>query len=331
MVVVELNGDGIDDLVVATYSDNVIWTFLGDGSLGWDASTSYQSYYTNSLGCLGLGDISGDGEPEVLVGSRDVVSYLERGNVGDDWSHVGLSSLTDLSNANDVCSADLNGDGFGEFVRVGSFGDAGNESLVIADGRDGSLLSVSDIGMDGLSLYGCGAFDFDRDGDADILVVSSQGEIYLIENLLMDGAIGGYDTWVSLYGITGDDALPDADPNQDGYSNFLSYAFGINPLSPFADWGDNLLECSVDSSVGVVDLEFKLPAVSRMDVLYRVMKSPDLDAWEMLVESYDGGRSWTGTGSVMTGEVKGGFIRVNTETTEAPLEQEFFVIEVLGN
>jgi hypothetical protein len=41
--------------------------------------------------------------------------------------------------------------------------------------------------------------------------------------------VSAYDSWASSYSLTGDNALPTADPDKDGLSNNNEYAFGTNP------------------------------------------------------------------------------------------------------
>jgi hypothetical protein len=41
--------------------------------------------------------------------------------------------------------------------------------------------------------------------------------------------ISPYQQWKTIHGLTGDDALADADPDGDGNVNFLEYALGTNP------------------------------------------------------------------------------------------------------
>jgi hypothetical protein len=41
--------------------------------------------------------------------------------------------------------------------------------------------------------------------------------------------VSAYDSWASSYLLTGDNALPTADPDKDGLNNNLEYAFGTNP------------------------------------------------------------------------------------------------------
>jgi hypothetical protein len=41
--------------------------------------------------------------------------------------------------------------------------------------------------------------------------------------------VSAYDSWASSYSLTGDNALPTADPDKDGLNNNNEYAFGTNP------------------------------------------------------------------------------------------------------
>jgi hypothetical protein len=46
--------------------------------------------------------------------------------------------------------------------------------------------------------------------------------------------VGDRDAWNALYGLTGNDARDNADPDGDGIPNLFERAFGLNPVSPDA-------------------------------------------------------------------------------------------------
>jgi hypothetical protein len=75
-----------------------------------------------------------------------------------------------------------------------------------------------------------------------------------------------YDTWALNYGLTGENALPGADPDGDGFTNAQEYAFGTDPMAATAA----LLTAEMTGgSLVVLWLE-------RADVIYDVQSTVDL-------------------------------------------------------
>ncbi len=70
-----------------------------------------------------------------------------------------------------------------------------------------------------------------------------------VDELRLFGSVSAYSVWASSYGLTGDDALADADTENDGmgdgYNNLAEYALGMDPTRPDAgsrEWADVVTE-----------------------------------------------------------------------------------------
>jgi len=171
----DLDGDGDLEVIVGSESGDVYaWHHDGAavtllGSPGWPRSTGAAVY-----SCPALGDLDGDGDPEVLIGSSDSKVYA--------WHHDGTTvTFPDApgwpqGTAGWVNSSpalgDLDGDGSPEVV-VGS-----NDGRVYAwhyDGTpvDGWPKSTGWI-VDGSPALG----DLDGDGDLEVVVGSWDGDVY---------------------------------------------------------------------------------------------------------------------------------------------------------
>jgi hypothetical protein len=126
-----LTSDGNLDLVA---SGVVTQTFRGDGKGGFSQGGSYAA-----TGYPLIGDINGDGKPDLLLGGRTNVFLPGNG----DGTLQGIPS-TDLPGAGGFASADLNGDGVADAVLVAQQGDSpAQDYLATALGRgDGTFVTL---------------------------------------------------------------------------------------------------------------------------------------------------------------------------------------------
>ena len=84
-------------------------------------------------------------------------------------------------------------------------------------------------------------------------------------------------TYAKSFGLSGSDAAADADPDHDGYSNRLEYAFGMNPASaagqiqPLEVFTEQLVEDALVVNLCVATF------LQRNDVVYTVRATPSLE------------------------------------------------------
>lgn len=69
----------------------------------------------------------------------------------------------------------------------------------------------------------------------------------------------------------------DADPDGDGISNLLEYAFGLDPLDPSREGLPKMAIENIDGAA-YLTITYRRPTEAS-DILYQVTASPDLDAW----------------------------------------------------
>lgn len=85
-------------------------------------------------------------------------------------------------------------------------------------------------------------------------------------------------SYAGNFGLSGSDAAPDADPDHDGYSNRMEYAFGMNPAS--ASGQLQPLEVFSEQNVqhgGMVENLCVATFLERSDVVYTVRATSSLD------------------------------------------------------
>ncbi|MGN6430811.1 MAG: FG-GAP-like repeat-containing protein [Gaiellaceae bacterium] len=140
----DLNGDGKPDLALANGSSVSVLLNHGDGSFG--ASHEYPLLHppgwdTAGSESLAIGDLNGDGKPDLVTGNVDVhVSLLLNGGAGSFRTTLDLGaqkctpSYTDRS----VAISDLNGDGRPDLAVVG-------DGVCVLFNRPG-LCNVQDVG-----------------------------------------------------------------------------------------------------------------------------------------------------------------------------------------
>lgn len=110
-------------------------------------------------------------------------------------------------------------------------------------------------------------------------------------NALRVAAAPGYATWASAAGLTGAASGPEADPDDDGWSNLLEYAFGLPPTS---SQPESPVSLSADPGTGepgsgILRLHFsRWP--DRTDVTYTIQQSdhPETGSWSALATATGG-------------------------------------------
>lgn len=169
-VIVDSDRDGdLDDAdmpVIVLYQSSTVQAIWGDGSgIAWQASG--RAYGQD--GGFALGDVTGDGWPDVITASADMVCALD-GNTGTEhWCTSGLSASLDAYGYSYPSISDLDADGHAEVI-------AGN---AILDGNSGVIRGRGSLGRGnapyggtGTSGYGAISAAVDLDGDGQVEVVT---------------------------------------------------------------------------------------------------------------------------------------------------------------
>jgi hypothetical protein len=205
----DVNGDGRDDFLISSYTDEEggpgagqTYLILGNAAADWgmdfslsDADASFlgeHSYDASGHSVASAGDVNGDGRDDFLifaydrdVGNKAGQTYLILGNAAADWGMDFSLSDADASflgeHANDVSgwpvasAGDVNGDGLDDFLIGARFNedggnDAGQTYLIL--GR-----AAADWGM-GFNLSSADASFWGEDaGDQSGYSVASAGDV----------------------------------------------------------------------------------------------------------------------------------------------------------
>ena len=204
----DVNGDGIDDLIVGAYGAGPNGSYSGASYVVFGSRTAFAAnlelssltgtngfqisgeaaFDSSGFSVSGAGDINGDGIDDLIVGARTAVpngfnsgaSYVVFGSRTAFAATLELSSLTgangfqisgeaanDLSGSSVSAAGDINGDGIDDLI-VGAYGADPNgnysgASYVVFGSRTAfaATLELSSLtGANGFQISGEAAFDF---------------------------------------------------------------------------------------------------------------------------------------------------------------------------
>src|ERR1700690_4420878 len=205
VAVADVNGDGKLDLVVtnlctaAADCSGLVAILLGNGDGTFQAAQNYSSggYAAASVA---VGDVNGDGKPDVLIADRCTTIDNCSGHVGvllgdgDGTFQSPVSFGSAGIFANTVALADVNGDGKPDLLVLNqcasaNFCDQVSGSLgVLLGNGDGTFQAAQVFDAGGETSVGMSVADVNGDGKLDVLVASRAPA--LSDDSYVNGAVG---------------------------------------------------------------------------------------------------------------------------------------------
>jgi len=164
----DVNGDGKLDIVTANRSDSNVSVLLGNGN---GTFQSQQTFTTGSSGLnprgVALGDVNGDGRPDIVTGnygSSSASVLLSNG----DGTFAAASTFYTGANPRSVALGDVNGDGRLDIITANYYG---NSASVLLGKGDGTFEPQSSFGV-GSYPNSVTVGDVNGDGNLDIIAAN---------------------------------------------------------------------------------------------------------------------------------------------------------------
>jgi hypothetical protein len=231
----DLNGDGITDLVVAVDQSLFIYLNPGDGTIGTGIQfpagrqpVALTAGDFNGDGIADLAELSGDGTVTVLLGKGD-------GTFSDPISTASGASGPGRS----MAASDFNGDGFADLAFTTFDG-----KIFVRLGNGDGTFNVTSFATGANQLPGLAAADFDGDGNVDLAVLTccrdefSSGDI----QILFGHGDGTFGPLMEVAGIPGPVSITAAELNNDGHPDLLVTFAGCHTpcdgMNAFMNRGD---------------------------------------------------------------------------------------------
>ncbi len=236
VVMGDLNGDGIPDLVTSNFTGNTLSVFLGKGD---GSFLTHVDYMVGSLSFgMALGDLNGDGIPDIAVASSlsSIVSVL-LGN--GDGTFQAIKNYATGGISQYVVMADFNGDGILDLATCAS--GSGFVSVLLGNG-DGTFQTQHVYGT-GSFAYGLAVGDFNRDGSFDLAVSDSDDDSVSVFLGNGDGTFQAQTNYATGPAPTN---IAVVDLNADGNQDLVVCDAGGSTISVLLGNGDGTFPPKVD-------------------------------------------------------------------------------------
>ena len=237
ILTVDVNHDGIPDLVVLDALDGAVLTYVGAGS-GRATLSSTIKVGVNSV-AIAAGDFNEDGKLDLVVASANGNLTMLLGNGAG--SFTAQTPFSAASSALSIAAADLNGDGHWDLVVASP---ASGTATVLLGAGNGTFTAVTPV-QAGVSPYGVAIADFNLDGIPDLAVGNADGSVSVFVG-------SGNGTFLSASSpVTGSpaNALVIGDFNEDGIPD-LAVLNTNNTVTVLTGSGTGLFTMASQSAVG---------------------------------------------------------------------------------
>lgn len=230
LILADVNGDGIFDLIAANQAGNALQVALGNGNGTFQAAQSFST--GNGPSAVVARDINGDGRADLLTANKfgNTVSVL-LGN--GDGTFQPAQQFATGPNPTALALEDLNRDGRPDLVvvnelsdNVGVYQGQGNGTFAppqfFATGNQPSGVALGDVNNDGLP-----DIIVSNQGSNDVSVLLANGGLSFQPQVPFDGGIGPASVAIGDFNADGAPDLVTANKGDDTVSVFLGDGNGV--------------------------------------------------------------------------------------------------------
>ena len=253
---------------ISSVSDNHIKLALDLSQAGSATTSGWTPVYANSVAdtMVNVANVGGSGYGFTFdhVGAWDNGNGLEpltrsgfynyRDTLNSNTHGFSLTGLTAGQSVTLYACAGWNGNGTGGYVVFGDSGTAGKRAQTVGDpGVNPILPNLTVIGT--ATADGTGTVSGTLNGSGGV-GSNTEGQVGAFVFLIVPAAVvqTPFQQWASNYNLTGNAALPSADPDGDGVSNLMEFALNSNPSSASSTGLAFTRTATVDSTPDVLTL-----------------------------------------------------------------------------
>ncbi|MBI1314193.1 S8 family serine peptidase [bacterium] len=240
VVLGDVNGDGIDDIVTANGYSDMVSVLRGKGDGTFQAAQKFNvGDYPESVV---LGDMNGDGFGDIITanhGSDDVSILRNKG----DGTFEAAQTFPAGDGPHSLVLGDVNGDGFDDIVTAN--GNSDNVSVLLGNG-DGTFQTVLNFSV-GDAPRSVVVSDFNGDGFADLVTANGNSDNVSVLHGNGDGTFQGAQS-----SAAGDDpvSVVVGDVNRDGFDDIVTANYRSNNVSVLRGNGDGSFQVAQSFAAG---------------------------------------------------------------------------------
>jgi hypothetical protein len=251
----DLNGDGKLDIVTLDAIAGTVHVLLGTGAGAFGAAMAYPlgtATSASGLGALAIGDVNGDGKPDIAAVEPSSATLFVLVGKGDG-TFSGPKTFPTAPSPSALALGDMNGDGKLDVATAssgnGGTTDKGEAGVLLGDGQGNFAASVNyptGVGTDGVALG-----DLDGDGKLDIVVANLGLDDWWSVGVLRGKGDGTFAAEVEFPSGFGPNSLALGDVNKDGKLDVvMTNATAGGSVSVLLGNGDGTLAMNVDTYIG---------------------------------------------------------------------------------